>query len=169
MNGLTFWTSTQAPHWNRNESPRRSDIPETQVRGIAPEVGGGFGVKIGAYREDFIVCARSPSSTRAAGEMDRDALRELPRHQPRPRPMGRRRDRRRRKTARSRRCSCEVMRDPGAYPKGLDLAWCDRLHVDRLLRHPDARFRSRRLHQHDGASAPIAARAGRKRPTTSSG
>jgi len=55
--GLTVWTSTQAPHWNRNSIAEALGLPTTRVRCIAPEVGGGFGVKIGAYQEDFIVSA----------------------------------------------------------------------------------------------------------------
>ncbi len=55
--GLTVWTSTQAPHWNRNSVADALGIPSTRVRCIAPEVGGGFGVKIGAYQEDLIVSA----------------------------------------------------------------------------------------------------------------
>lgn len=57
INGITVWTSTQAPHWNRNSIADALSIPATRVRVIAPEVGGGFGVKIGAYQEDFIVAA----------------------------------------------------------------------------------------------------------------
>ena len=57
INGITVWTSTQAPHWNRNSIADALNIPATRVRAIAPEVGGGFGVKIGAYQEDFIVAA----------------------------------------------------------------------------------------------------------------
>ena len=53
--GLTFWTSTQAPHWNRNEVAEALGLKQTQVRCIAPEVGGGFGQKIGTYPEDFLV------------------------------------------------------------------------------------------------------------------
>ncbi len=53
--GLTFWTSTQAPHWNRNDIADALGLPQTQVRCIAPEVGGGFGQKIGAYAEDYLV------------------------------------------------------------------------------------------------------------------
>ncbi len=53
--GLTFWTSTQAPHWNRNEIAEALGLKQNQVRCIAPEVGGGFGQKIGAYIEDFLV------------------------------------------------------------------------------------------------------------------
>jgi aerobic carbon-monoxide dehydrogenase large subunit len=55
--GLTVWTSTQAPHWNRSAIAAALDLPTTRVRAIAPEVGGGFGVKIGAYQEDLIVAA----------------------------------------------------------------------------------------------------------------
>ena len=57
INGVTVWTSTQAPHWNRNSIADALNIPATRVRVVAPEVGGGFGVKIGAYQEDFIVAA----------------------------------------------------------------------------------------------------------------
>jgi aerobic carbon-monoxide dehydrogenase large subunit len=57
INGVTVWTSTQAPHWNRNSIAEALGLPATRVRAVAPEVGGGFGVKIGAYQEDFIVAA----------------------------------------------------------------------------------------------------------------
>jgi carbon-monoxide dehydrogenase large subunit len=57
INGVTVWTSTQAPHWNRNSIADGLGLPATRVRVVAPEVGGGFGVKIGAYQEDFIVAA----------------------------------------------------------------------------------------------------------------
>ena len=55
--GLTVWTSTQAPHWNRNDIAAALGLSQNQVRCIAPEVGGGFGGKIGAYPEDLIVSA----------------------------------------------------------------------------------------------------------------
>ncbi len=55
--GLTFWTSTQAPHWNRNAIAEALGLSQAQVRCIAPEVGGGFGQKIGTYPEDYLVCA----------------------------------------------------------------------------------------------------------------
>jgi carbon-monoxide dehydrogenase large subunit len=57
INGITVWTSTQAPHWNRNSIAEALGLPATRVRAVAPEVGGGFGVKIGAYQEDLIVAA----------------------------------------------------------------------------------------------------------------
>lgn len=55
--GLTFWSSTQAPHWNRNSIAEALGLAQSQVRCIAPEVGGGFGCKIGAYPEEFVVAA----------------------------------------------------------------------------------------------------------------
>ena len=55
--GLTFWTSTQAPHWNRNSIAEALGMSQSQVRCIAPEVGGGFGCKIGAYPEDYVISA----------------------------------------------------------------------------------------------------------------
>lgn len=57
VHGLTVWTSTQAPHWNRNSIAEALGLSQTQVRCIAPEVGGGFGQKIGAYYEDYLVAA----------------------------------------------------------------------------------------------------------------
>ncbi len=57
--GVTFWSSTQAPHWNRNSIAEALGLSQSQVRCIAPEVGGGFGCKIGAYPEDFVVTAAS--------------------------------------------------------------------------------------------------------------
>jgi carbon-monoxide dehydrogenase large subunit len=52
---LTVWLSTQAPFRARSELARILDVPETRVRVIAPDVGGGFGVKGTTYREDVVV------------------------------------------------------------------------------------------------------------------
>ena len=57
IDGMTFWSSTQAPHWNRNSIAEALNLPQSSVRCIAPEVGGGFGAKIGAYVEEFVVAA----------------------------------------------------------------------------------------------------------------
>jgi carbon-monoxide dehydrogenase large subunit len=51
--GLTIWTSTQAAHSVRSAVARKLGLNESQVRAVAPEVGGAFGVKIGAYQEDY--------------------------------------------------------------------------------------------------------------------
>ncbi len=52
---LTIWTSTQAPFRMRAEIAAILGIPEARVRAVAPEVGGGFGVKTAPYREDVLV------------------------------------------------------------------------------------------------------------------
>src|SRR5579859_539943 len=55
--GLTIWSSTQAPHLNRTDLASTLRLPENLLRVIAPEVGGGFGVKIGIYPEDVVLAA----------------------------------------------------------------------------------------------------------------
>jgi carbon-monoxide dehydrogenase large subunit len=50
--GLTVWTTHQAPHVFRNDLATALGLPQNLVRVIAPEVGGGFGVKFGLYPED---------------------------------------------------------------------------------------------------------------------
>ncbi|WP_448539356.1 xanthine dehydrogenase family protein molybdopterin-binding subunit [Roseiflexus sp.] len=55
--GLTVWTSTQAAHWIRRDLAKMLGMPENQIRVIAPDVGGGFGVKIGVYPEEAALAA----------------------------------------------------------------------------------------------------------------
>jgi len=50
--GLTVWVTNQAPHGFRNELAGALGLPQNLLRVIAPEVGGGFGVKFGVYPED---------------------------------------------------------------------------------------------------------------------
>ncbi len=52
---LTLWVSCQAPFRIRAEVARLLEIPESRVRVIAPDVGGGFGVKSGPYREEVLL------------------------------------------------------------------------------------------------------------------
>src|SRR5258706_3158426 len=52
---LTVWTSTQAPFRIRSSLARMLGLDEARVRVIAPDVGGGFGVKGGPYREEVLV------------------------------------------------------------------------------------------------------------------
>jgi len=63
--GLTVWISNQAPHWLRRDVASQLGYAESQVRVIAPEVGGGFGAKISVYREDAIVAALAKHFKRA--------------------------------------------------------------------------------------------------------
>jgi carbon-monoxide dehydrogenase large subunit len=53
--GLTVYTSIQNPHTARSQIAQTLRLPEIAVRVVAPEVGGGFGVKISTYPEDMMV------------------------------------------------------------------------------------------------------------------
>ena len=52
----TLYTSSQNPHGVRSMlASSVFGIPETRIRVISPDVGGGFGVKANAYPEDILV------------------------------------------------------------------------------------------------------------------
>jgi carbon-monoxide dehydrogenase large subunit len=51
---LTMWISTQNPFRIRSELSRILGLDEARVRVIAPDVGGGFGVKGGPYRDEIL-------------------------------------------------------------------------------------------------------------------
>ncbi|MBI4588254.1 MAG: molybdopterin-dependent oxidoreductase [Candidatus Rokubacteria bacterium] len=51
---LTLWTSTQMPHRAKSMLAETLDLPEHRIRVIAPEVGGGFGCKVGLYDEELL-------------------------------------------------------------------------------------------------------------------
>jgi aerobic carbon-monoxide dehydrogenase large subunit len=52
---ITIWSSTQVVHWLRREASGVLGIPEARLRVIAPDVGGGFGVKGHVYPEDLLL------------------------------------------------------------------------------------------------------------------
>lgn len=119
--GLTFWTSTQAPHWNRNSVAEALGLSQTQVRAIAPEVGGGFGCKIGVYPEELVVSAlawmlkkpvkwvESRSESFLATNHGRNQLAEIEAGiDANGKLLG---------------LKARITLDSGAYPKALDLAW----------------------------------------------
>ena len=54
---LTVWSSTQVPFNVRTAVASALDLPEDAVRVIAPDVGGGFGIKGHVYPEDVLVPA----------------------------------------------------------------------------------------------------------------
>ena len=50
INGqLTVWGTFQAPHAVRTVASLISNIPEHKIRVISPDIGGGFGNKVGVY------------------------------------------------------------------------------------------------------------------------
>jgi carbon-monoxide dehydrogenase large subunit len=52
---LTVWSSTQIPHLLRSFLAAQLNWPEARLRVIAPDVGGGFGVKGQIFVEELIV------------------------------------------------------------------------------------------------------------------
>jgi carbon-monoxide dehydrogenase large subunit len=56
---LLFYSATQIPHLLRTNLAGMVGLPETKVRVIAPEVGGGFGAKLNVYAEEAIVAFAS--------------------------------------------------------------------------------------------------------------
>ncbi len=56
-NRLTVWSSTQIPHLLKTQISLMVGLPETAVRVITPEVGGGFGSKLNVYREEGLIPA----------------------------------------------------------------------------------------------------------------
>jgi aerobic carbon-monoxide dehydrogenase large subunit len=53
--GIVVWSSTQNPHWLRNALAAHMGLDRDQVRVIAPDVGGGFGVKSMVYPEEVLL------------------------------------------------------------------------------------------------------------------
>src|SRR5205823_682909 len=49
---LTIWISSQNPHFVRLFMAGAVGLPESKIRVISPDVGGGFGSKISMYSED---------------------------------------------------------------------------------------------------------------------
>ncbi len=54
---LTLWSSTQVPGLLRDALADLLALPAHRVRVVAPDVGGGFGVKSALYPEEVAVCA----------------------------------------------------------------------------------------------------------------
>jgi carbon-monoxide dehydrogenase large subunit len=46
---LTLWETSQAPHAHRTLVAMVAGIPEQKIRIVAPDIGGGFGNKVGIY------------------------------------------------------------------------------------------------------------------------
>lgn len=54
---LDVWSSTQTPHLLRTLMAHVLRFPESRIRVVAPDVGGGFGVKYQLHREELLVPA----------------------------------------------------------------------------------------------------------------
>jgi carbon-monoxide dehydrogenase large subunit len=52
---ITVWSATQIPHGVRDELASFLRLPQSAIRVIAPEVGGGFGAKLSVYPEELLV------------------------------------------------------------------------------------------------------------------
>jgi carbon-monoxide dehydrogenase large subunit len=61
---LTLWISHQAPHMLRTGLSRFMELPESAIRIVSPDVGGGFGAKLILYTEDMVAAAVSRLSGR---------------------------------------------------------------------------------------------------------
>lgn len=53
---LTLWSGTQVPHLARHGLAEILGLPENRIRVVAPDVGGGFGLKAILYPEDVALC-----------------------------------------------------------------------------------------------------------------
>ncbi|HKW92065.1 MAG TPA: xanthine dehydrogenase family protein molybdopterin-binding subunit [Methylomirabilota bacterium] len=53
---LTLWCGTQVPHLVRHALAEILGLAENRVRIVAPDVGGGFGLKAMLYPEDVALC-----------------------------------------------------------------------------------------------------------------
>ena len=51
---FTMWSATQVPHIARVTLSGTTGIPETKLRVVAPDVGGGFGSKLNVYAEEAL-------------------------------------------------------------------------------------------------------------------
>ena len=51
---LTLWTSSQMPHMVRTKLAEHLNYPENQIRVVAPDVGGGFGLKCHFFPEEAL-------------------------------------------------------------------------------------------------------------------
>ncbi|PVH28467.1 xanthine dehydrogenase family protein molybdopterin-binding subunit [Pararhodobacter oceanensis] len=52
---LTLWSSTQMPHLVRTYICEELGLPESRIRVIAPDVGGGFGVKGQVFADEVLI------------------------------------------------------------------------------------------------------------------
>jgi carbon-monoxide dehydrogenase large subunit len=56
---VELWSSSQIPHAVAGAVGLAFGIPSNKVRVVAPEVGGGFGLKLNVYPDEILVCFAS--------------------------------------------------------------------------------------------------------------
>ena len=169
---LTLYSATQVPGIVRDALAQALDIPGHQVRVVAQDVGGGFGGKGSLYPEEIFVCAAARGLSRSIKwtadrmedllatsqgfdeivDAENRARRRGPHHR-----VARRRHRRYRRVF-----DLSVDRGARTDPSGQLSA---RALSHRQLSGP----RARRRDLESAARAPIAASAGRSRPSSWSG
>ncbi len=57
MDDVTLYSATQVPHILRLLTAAGLGMPETKLRVVAPDVGGGFGSKLDVYAEEYLAVA----------------------------------------------------------------------------------------------------------------
>ncbi len=55
--GMTLYSSTQVPHFLRDIGAMVVGMPDSKLRVVAPDVGGGFGAKLNVYAEEVLALA----------------------------------------------------------------------------------------------------------------
>ncbi|MHA6795567.1 xanthine dehydrogenase family protein molybdopterin-binding subunit [Pseudonocardia bannensis] len=55
--GFTIYSSTQVPHFVRDILAMICGVPDSKLRVVAPDVGGGFGSKLNVYAEEALALA----------------------------------------------------------------------------------------------------------------
>ena len=89
---LTVWGTFQAPHVIRTVASLISKIPEHKIHVISPDIGGGFGNKVGAYAGYICAIVASIVTGRPVKWVE-DRIENLTDHRLRPRLPHDRRDR----------------------------------------------------------------------------
>jgi hypothetical protein len=84
---LTVYHATQAPHMMQDIFSRHLNIPEGNVRVIAKDVGGSFGIKVHVYADEMATAALSVM-LRRPGQVRRRPARIVRLRHPRPRAQG---------------------------------------------------------------------------------
>ena len=162
---LELWASTQTPHLLRAQLAHCLRMDETDVRVIAPDVGGAFGLKIGVYPEDIIAALLAIDTRRPVKWIEdrteffrgaahaREAVHALTLAADRDGALLALRDR--------------YLIDLGAYHGPLGAAAADQRHARRALSPPRRRDPPTRGAHEQGAHRALTAATGRRSRTTS--